>query len=259
MFPLPLLILRKIKIYFFHLVYLDSFYMIYAIQDQTSKSEGFYGIVSVNQVLSLGVGICGIFAAGVIFYTNSFLMKQRSKELGLYSILGMEKRHIANVLFWELALLGFGCTAAGLGFGILFSRLMFLLLLKMMKFGSVIPFGISGNIVLRTALLFVLVFAAGMMRNALMLTRMNPIDLLKDESRGEREPKAKWLQAVLAVVCLGAGYAIAVTTENPIRAIAVFFFAVILVMADSGDASVVYERKRCNFKAAEKKQAVLFP
>ncbi|NBI86772.1 ABC transporter permease [Lachnospiraceae bacterium] len=91
------------------------FYMIYAIQDQTSKSEGFYGIVSVNQVLSLGVGICGIFAAGVIFYTNSFLMKQRSKELGLYSILGMEKRHIANVLFWELALLGFGCTAAGLG------------------------------------------------------------------------------------------------------------------------------------------------
>ena len=207
------------------------FYMIYAIQDQTLKSEGFYGIASVNQVLSLGVGICGIFAAGVIFYTNSFLMKQRSKELGLYSILGMEKRHIANVLFWELALLGIGCTAAGLGFGILFSRLMFLLLLKMMKFGSVIPFGISGNIVLRTGVLFVLVFAAGMLRNALMLTRMKPIDLLKNESRGEREPKAKWLQAVLAVVCLGAGYAIAVTTENPIRAMAVFFFAVILVMA----------------------------
>ena len=82
-----------------------------------------FGISAVT-----GVGICGIFAAGVIFYTNSFLMKQRSKELGLYSILGMEKRHIANVLFWELALLGFGCTAAGLGFGILFSRLMFLLL-----------------------------------------------------------------------------------------------------------------------------------
>ena len=184
------------------------------------------GFTYVMVMMQIGMFVAGVLSAVLLLYINSFLMKQRSKELGLYSILGMEKRHIANVLFWELALLGIGCTAAGLGFGILFSRLMFLLLLKMMKFGSVIPFGISGNIVLRTVVLFVLVFAAGMLRNALMLTRMKPIDLLKNESRGEREPKAKWLQAVLAVVCLGA-----VTTENPIRAMAVFFFAVILVMA----------------------------
>ena len=106
------------------------FFMIFSIRMQVSESNGFYGMRSIEWVLHMGVWICGIFASGVIFYTNRFLIKQRSKELWLYSILGMEKKHIAKVVFWELAILGIFSIAAGMGFGILFSRLMFLLWLK---------------------------------------------------------------------------------------------------------------------------------
>lgn len=207
------------------------FYIIFSIHMQVSESEGFYGMRSIEWVLNMGVWVCGIFAAGVIFYTNSFLIRQRSKELGLYGILGMEKKHIAKVLFWEMAILGVFCILTGTCFGILFSRMMFLLLIKMLKIKAAISFGISGFAVGRTALVFGLVFAANIVGNVLRLKFVKPIDLLKSENYGEREPKAKWLQAIAAFVCLGAGYYIAVTTENPLQAISLFFFAVILVMA----------------------------
>ena len=93
------------------------FYMIDAIYGQVKNNDAnFYGQGSMEQILSFGVIICGIFAAGVIFYTNRFLIKQRSKELGLYSILGMEKRHISKVLFFETAVVGAICISAGLFF-----------------------------------------------------------------------------------------------------------------------------------------------
>ena len=207
------------------------FFMIFSIRMQVSESNGFYGMRSIEWVLHMGVWICGIFASGVIFYTNRFLIKQRSKELGLYSILGMEKKHIAKVVFWELAILGIFSIAAGMGFGILFSRLMFLLLVKMLKINAAISFGISWRAIGSTLLLFGLVFAANITGNVLCLQFMKPIDLLKSENYGEREPKARWLQAMLALVCLGTGYYIAVTTESPLQAINLFFIAVILVMA----------------------------
>ena len=207
------------------------FYMIYAIYVQVTESDGFYGMGSIEWVLQMGVRICGIFAAGVIFYTNSFLMKQRSKELGLYGILGMEKKHIAKVLFWEIAILGIICMLGGLGFGILFSRLMYLLLLKMLRIEAAVSFGISGAVIWHTVLVFGLVFTANIVRNTLMLKFIKPIDLLKSENYGEREPRAKWLQAILAIVFLGVGYWIAVTTDNPLSALNLFFVAVLLVMA----------------------------
>ena len=123
------------------------FFMIFSIWVQVSESSGFYGMRSIQWVLKIGVLVCGIFAAGMIFYTNRFLMKQRSKELGLYSILGMEKKHVAKVLFWELAMLGVFSIAAGMGFGILFSRLMFLLLVKMVKINAAVSFGDRKSVV----------------------------------------------------------------------------------------------------------------
>lgn len=208
------------------------FYMISAISEQVLQTESkFYGITTMKTVLSFGVIVCGIFASGVIFYTNRFLIKQRSKELGLYSILGMEKRHIAKVLFFETGMIGICCIIAGLLFGILFSKLMFLLLLKMMKLNSSIPFGISISVILRTVLIFCAVFGANMIQNILKLKFMQTIDLLRDGSMGEREPKANWLLAALSIVCLFIGYFIAVTTKNPIRAISSFFIAVLFVMA----------------------------
>ena len=207
------------------------YYVISSIYASVLGSEKFYGYETVCFVLFLGTWICCIFAAGVIFYANGFLLKQRSKELGLYSILGMEKRHIAKVLFWEMAFLGSGCIAAGLFFGILFTKIMFLLLLKMMHLSTGITFLISGKVIVRTILIFVLVFGVNMIRNILKTSMIRPINLFLDSRKGEREPKAKWVQAVLSLLFLFAGYYIAVTTKDPIKAITHFFAAVLFVMA----------------------------
>ena len=207
------------------------FYMIFAIAVCAKESEGFYGDATIFVVLNLGVCICGIFAASVIFYTNGFLMKQRAKEMGLYSILGMEKRHIAKVIFWETAILGCLCIAAGLFFGIVFSKLMFLVLLKMMKLDAAIPFGIPVSVIVKTVLIFLLVFLAGILKNIVWVRFLKPMDLFKSSSQGEREPKAKWFSAVFGMICLGIGYTIAVTTENPLKALSLFFVAVLFVMA----------------------------
>lgn len=207
------------------------FYMISAVTVCVGKSDGFYGDGTLYMVLNFGVYICGIFAAGVIFYTDRFLMKQRAKELGLYSILGMEKRHIAKTLFWEMAMIGGTGILLGLFFGILFSRFLFLLLLKMMKLNAVIPFGIPLSVIGKTVLIFALVFLADMGQNIIWIRFLKPVDLLRSGRQGEQEPKAKWLQAILGIICLGIGYWIAVTTKNPIQAFAMFFMAVLLVMA----------------------------
>lgn len=206
-------------------------YMISAICVSVKESEGFYGDATLYVVLSLGVWICGIFAVCVIFYANAFLMKQRARELGLYGILGMEKRHIAKVLFWEMLILGVVGILAGLFFGILFSRLMFLLLLKLMGLNAVIPFGIPVSAVVRTVLTFGLAFGVNVLRNCMKARFLKPIELLGSGRQGEREPKARWLQALLAVAFLAVGYVISITTENPIKAFGMFFVAVLFVMA----------------------------
>lgn len=206
------------------------FYMIFAIAVCVRRSEGFYGDGTLYIVLNFGVYICGIFAVGVIFYTNRFLLKQRAKELGLYSILGMEKRHIAKALFWEMAIIGSASILAGLFFGILFSRMLFLLLLKMMKLDAAIPFGIPLSVIVKTILLFSLAFLANIWQNVIRIRFLKPVELLRSGSQGEQEPKAKWLRAILGLVSLGAGYAIAITTKNPLQAMALFFIAALLVM-----------------------------
>lgn len=207
------------------------YYVISSVSASVVESDGFYGYETVRGVLYLGSWICCIFAAGVIFYTNGFLLKQRSKELGLYSILGMEKRHIAKALFWEMVFLGSGCIAAGLFFGIVFSKIMFLLLLKMMHLNVNIPFMISGKVIVQTILIFTAVFGLNMIKNILKTRFIRPINLFMDSRKGEREPNAKWLRAVLSLAFLFAGYYIAVTTKNPVKAISNFFFAVLFVMA----------------------------
>lgn len=206
------------------------FYMMAAIYGQTSASSGFYGDASVKKVLQLGVWVCGIFAAGVIFYTNSFLMRQRGKELGLYSILGMEKSHIRKVLFWENAIAGCGSILAGLFFGILFSKLMFLILIKLAKIQAAIAFRISFSDIALTVLIFAGVFVLNMIQNVIKLHCLNPMELLRSSKQGEKEPKAKWIQAIIALACLGSGYYIAVTTQSPLKALTSFFGAVMLVM-----------------------------
>ena len=206
------------------------FYMLLSINNQASDAV-FYGGSDIGIILGLGVWVCGIFSAMVIFYTNGFLLKRRNKELGLYNILGMEKKHIGNILFWEIILTCGISMLAGLLGGMLFSKLLFLVLLNLINLSTTINFGISANAVIMTMLVFLSIFIVNIVYNNLKIRRLKPIELLQGSNVGEREPKAKWILALLGAVCLSIGYYIAVTTQNPLQAMSVFFVAVLFVMA----------------------------
>lgn len=206
------------------------FYIISSISYEASHAKGFYGMEAMGMVLEFGTYVCGIFAALVIFYTNSFLLKQRSRELGLYSILGLEKGHIAKVLFWENCIIGLTGLVGGLLIGILFSRLMSLILFKMIGTSVKLDFMIPKTAILNTTILFLAVYLVNFFVANIRVARLKPIELLQSGKKGEKEPKANWLFALLGIASLGIGYYLSVTTKNPIKALNTFFIAVLLVI-----------------------------
>lgn len=206
------------------------FYIISSISYEASHAKGFYGMEAMGMVLEFGTYVCGIFAALVIFYTNSFLLKQRSRELGLYSMLGLEKGHIAKVLFWENCIIGLTGLIGGLLIGILFSRLMSLILFKMIGTSVKLDFMIPKTAILNTTILFLAVYLVNFFVANIRVARLKPIELLQSGKKGEKEPKANWLFALLGIASLGIGYYLSVTTKNPIKALNTFFIAVLLVI-----------------------------
>lgn len=205
------------------------FYMLYAIEYQVS-GKNFTGVETMDLILRFGLIVCGIFSFFVILYTNSYVMKRRAKELGLYSMLGMNKKHIGKVVFWELAITGMTSILAGLTVGILFSKFMFMLMEAMLQLNTEIKFAITAKPIMITAILFQIIFVLGMLANYIRVLRLKPIELMRITRTGEREPKAKWLIAVLGIVCLGIGYYMAVSIENPVKAIFSFFVASLFVI-----------------------------
>lgn len=188
------------------------------------------GAESLGQMMGLGTVVIAIFAAIFLFYTNSFLIKRRKKELGLYNILGMEKRHIAKILFYETFLTGVFSIITGLLFGILFSKLILLIFSKLLNFK--VPFGFSISVygIKFSIVLFAIIFFLILLSNLFQIKLAKPIELLKGGNVGEKEPKTKWIMAVIGVICIGIAYYIAITTESPLDAIMLFFVAVILVI-----------------------------
>lgn len=178
----------------------------------------------------LGVLVVDIFSVLVMFYTNSFLIKRRKKELGLYCVLGMEKRHVALVLLCEIFFTAILCIALGLLFGILFSRLMFLTLLYLLDFTTPFSFTISLPCVAQTAVLFLCIYGATLLYNLRSVRIANPVELLHGGKTGEKEPKASWLITLIGIAALGGGYFIAIYFKNPIQALMLFFVAVMLVI-----------------------------
>ena len=181
-------------------------------------------------LLNLGTYVIGFFSIIFLFYTNSFLIKRRKKELGLYNILGMEKKHIAKVLFWETLFVSIISMVVGLIGGILLSKLMFLVLLKILNFKVPMGFFISTQSLIVTAILFGIIFVLSLINNLRQIHLAKPIELLKGGATGEKEPKTKWILTLFGVICLTAGYYIALTTESPIAAMNLFFLAVLLVI-----------------------------
>lgn len=192
--------------------------------------SGMRGERHLKTVLSLGCYITGAFSAVLLFYTNSFLFKKRKKEIGLYNILGMEKKHIAKMLTIENMYSYLVIIVLGLFFGILFSRLMLLILLKILKAGTGFVFNISIEGLYITLVFFTIVSALILLNNIRQVHLTKPVELLKGSSLGEKEPKTRWLLAVIGVLSTGAGYYIALSVENPLAALNIFFLAVFLVI-----------------------------
>ncbi len=205
------------------------YYMISALTKGAASSE-FYGARTTASVLELGVVVIAIFGAIFLFYTNSFLMKRRKKELGLYNILGMEKRHIAGVILTETLFTALICLLFGIGLGLAFSKALFLILEKLLGMADVVPFLIPPDAILNAALLFGCIFLATALYNILQVRLSKPIELLHGSETGEKEPKAHWLLAVLGVGLLGTGYYLSLSITNPIDALVMFFVAVVLVI-----------------------------
>ena len=205
------------------------FYSINAL-GQGIDQGALYGGTTVASMMGLGVFVIGLFAVLFLFYTNSFIIKRRKKELGLYNILGMEKRHIAHILFRETLLIAVCSLALGLGLGIVFSRVLFWLLGLLLGTNLAVAFVIPMSAITSTLGLFGLSFLLPLCYNLLQVKLSKPIELLHGGETGEREPKAHWFLAVLGALLLGTGYTMAVTIQDPLSALVFFFVAVILVI-----------------------------
>lgn len=205
------------------------FYIMCALESNPGI-QSMPGAKDLGLILRLGIGVIGIFAVIFLFYTNSFIIKRRKKELGIYNILGMEKRHIAKILSKEAFFTAIIAIGGGLVTGVLFHKLACMLLYRMIGFNGGITFSFSKKGVMITAILFAIVYLLTYIYDLFQVQLANPIELLQSGNKGEREPKTKAIMAVLGVLCLGMGYFIAITTKNPIKALTLFFVAVILVI-----------------------------
>lgn len=185
---------------------------------------------TLKMILILGCGVIAIFACIFLFYTNSFLMKRRKKEFGLFNILGMEKRHIGRMMFWEMIMVGGISILGGLAAGIVLNKLVVLLLLRITQLEVPFGFSVYEKGMADTALLFAAIFVVTLLYNLRQIQKAKPIELLRSASQGEAEPKTRWIMTVVGVVTLAAGYVIAITVTNPLDALLLFFVAVILVM-----------------------------
>lgn len=187
-----------------------------------------YNVLKV--FLRFGVTIIGIFSAIFIFYTNSFLIKRRKKELGLFNVLGLDKKHIARVLFWEKIFITLASIGFGIILGLILDKLMFLLLLKILKFEVTLGFDISVIAILITVAVFTFIFFLTLLNDLIQIKISNPIELLKGGEHGEKEPKTKWIMTIIGVLSLAIGYKMSISIKDPLTAMNTFFVAVILVI-----------------------------
>lgn len=205
------------------------FFMVNSLvnSDSVAKMEDGENIISL---LNIALAVSYIFSAIFLFYTNSFLMKRRKKEIGLYNILGMEKRHISIVMFCENVFVAIISLATGIILGIVFGKLMFLVLMKLIKSDSIPAFAVPINSIIQTVLFFLGVFIATFLYNIIKVYRTKTIELLHGGEIGEKEPKTKLIMAILGLALVGGGYYFALTIESVMKAINFFFVAVLFVV-----------------------------
>lgn len=205
------------------------FYLILAMRDNITVGA-FYGATSTKQFLKFGQVIVAVMACIILMYTNGFLMKHRAKEFGIYNILGLEKKHLRLIVCWEILGVGVIGTLVGLFFGMLVGRLLFLLLLYILHVPVGIPYHIDWQGAGITAMFFGAIYLFLVLINSVRIALLKPVDMLRENKAGEREPKLKLVTTILGLACLVAGYVMAQQVQSAIKAVVEFFLAVILVI-----------------------------
>lgn len=184
----------------------------------------------MQQILSLGIYVITVFAVIFLFYTNSFLIKRRKREFGLFNILGMEKKHLSIVIVLESMIVFLVSMVLGIGIGILLDKAFYLLIAKMLNASIALGFYISYQSIVNSIILFFIIFLLMYVFSLIQINLSNPIELLHGDQHGEKEPKTKWLLAIIGLICLGTGYYMSVSIQDPVTAFAFFMVAVILVV-----------------------------
>lgn len=204
--------------------------MFYIIKSLAFNLDKNLSSISAATSMSLGSIVVAIFAIIFLFYTNSFLLKKRKKEFGLYNILGMEKKHMSALIATESLIISVISLVLGLIIGIALDKLIFMIVIKLLDGQSPLGFTIIPEAILHTVVLFCIIFAAILLNSVRIVYTTKTIDLLHGSNAGEKEPKTKWLLAILGVLCLGGGYTISIISKNPVSAIGLLFIAIVLVV-----------------------------
>ena len=205
--------------------------MMYFIMDNLYRNRSLVEKGSPLAImLSYADAVLLIFSVIFLFYINSFLIKRRKKELGIYNILGMGKGHLGKMLFLESVITTVTSIIGGILAGILLGKLVYLVLLKILHLKRNIVYMISPVSIGITAAIFGGIFFVIFLYNLVQMKLSNPIELLRGGNAGEREPKTKWLMTIIGIACLAGGYYISLTTKEPLQALGQFFIAVLLVV-----------------------------
>ena len=196
----------------------------------TPKIVDLRGASAIQFTLQLGLVVVTLASAIIVLYANSFVMKNRSKELGVYGMLGIEKRHLIGMTFKELLIFGLVTVTAGIGIGALFDNLIFALLLKLAKMKVELVATFQWSVVLSILLVFGFIFLVIVFLNAIRIIRMDALQLSREKSKGEKKGRFLVLQTLVGLITLGSGYYLALSVKDPISATLTFFIAVMLVI-----------------------------
>ena len=204
-------------------------YLFYSLTFNPKIAE-IRGGSTIQATLGFGMFVVTLASAIIVLYANSFVMKNRSKELGIYGMLGLEKRHLISMTFKELVVFGILTVGAGIGIGALFDKLIFAFLLKLMKLKVELVATFQMKVVITVLVVFGLIFLGLMFLNSLRIARMNALQLSREKASGEKKGRFLPLQTILGSISLGIGYYLALTVKDPLTALTAFFLAVLLVI-----------------------------
>ena len=184
----------------------------------------------IKMVLGMGLVIVALSSGIIVLYANSFVMKNRSKELGLYSMLGLEKRHLFSMILKETVIMGFVTLLLGIGVGALFDKLIYAFLQRLIGEGTGLVSTFQVMTIPIVLVIFACIFSWLVLVNGFRLLRLNPLQLTKDGLKGEKKGRFLVIQTFLGLGAMGYGYYLALSVQNPVIAIMSFFLAVLLVI-----------------------------